>query len=144
MALTCNVMLSPFAFVFKLNTGEITQFTPAGDQVPTLFELAVKVNALTALLKVPENPLPEVAVLSRSKVNDHVKMSPVTIEVPTELVACVVPETTTVVAAWAGAVGITNPRIAITMNNATRCVEPLDFLRLCDRVSARVWLESIT
>lgn len=87
----------------KFLTGEITQFTPAGDQVPTLPDPALRLKADTALAKNPP-PLPlfPVAVLFKFNVNEYEKVSPTTIDVPTALVARAVPETTKVFAAWAG------------------------------------------
>ena len=127
VASTCNVIWSLFALVVKFLTGEITQFTPAGDQVPTLPDPALRLKADTALAKNPPPlPLSPVAVLSKFNVNEYEKVSPTTIDAPTALVARAVPETTKVFAAWAGVADSINPTVAATTVKASRDIRLLD------------------
>jgi len=127
-ASTCNVIWSLIALVVKFLTGEITQFTPAGDQVPTLPDPALRLKADTALAKNPPPllPSPTVAVLSKFNVNEYEKVSPTTIDAPTALVALAVPDTTKVFAAWAGVADSINPTVAATTVKASRDIRLLD------------------
>ena len=127
VASTCNVIWSLPALVVKFFTGEITQFTPAGDQVPTLPYPALRLKADTALAKNPP-PLPlfPVAVLSKFNVNEYEKVSPTTIDAPTALVARAVPDTTKVFVAWAGVVDKTRPTEAAATVMATLASRPLN------------------
>ena len=127
MASTCNVIWSLISLVVKFFTGEITQFTPAGDQVPTLPDPALRLKADTALAKNPPPlPLIPVVVLSKFNVNEYEKVSPTTIDAPTALVARAVPDTTKVFVAWAGVVDSINTTVATATAKASRDIRLLN------------------
>lgn len=85
---TWTVIPLELALAATLSTGERFHVAPLGSQDPVLPAALVNVKAVTELLKVfPYDAIEFVEAAFRSRVTDQSNRSPVTIDVPAEVVA---------------------------------------------------------